>query len=113
MVQKHKFAYLIREYGVPYSYRVVIDGGYVNGDAIKLELEPVISKGIVLNFGREDIKYATNGTYTTEDLRIFDNNEIPKGSLIDWKGNQYKVAEKDPNMEYSDFNVWLCKKVNK
>lgn len=111
MKYQHNFAYMINDYGIPYTYRPGVSGGYVNGEAIKVEFEPVHSEGIILHLGREDLKYAPNGTYTTEDIKIYDTNEIPIGSIVEWKGKEFKVSEQDLWMDYSDFNVWYCKKV--
>lgn len=113
MKYQHNFAYMINDYGIPYTYTVTSEGEWVNGENIKGKSETYVSEGIILHLGREDLKYAPNGTYTTEDIKIYDTNEIPIDSIVEWKGKHFKVTERDEWMDYSDFNVWYCKKVAK
>ena len=108
---KHNFGYMLKEYGLPYGLIVKTKGEYApNGDHIEGDKVPMQRRGIILNFGRQELQYGTNGSYTTQDIKLFDNIHIDNGSIVVWEGNEYVVDEKDPWGNYSDFHVYICKK---
>lgn len=114
MRQKHDFSYLIKEYSTQYTLETTSEGYYKdNGDYVPGGTVPTSRTGVILPITGHDLQYAANGTYTRQDVRLYDVQAVEVGSIIEYRGIKYKVTEPVHWDEYSDFNSYLCKKVAK
>ena len=77
------------------EYDYTTGGEYKSGEKIEKKFT-----GAVTALTQQDIKYAENGTYKTEDRKLYCYENLPLGTEIKHKGLLYKVAERK---DYSDF----------
>lgn len=113
MRQKHDFSYLIKEYQTSYTLEATGKGSYAdNGDFIPgAKTDPEQRQGLILFMSNEDIQIAANGKYSRQDIKVYETKDVPMDSMVVYRGVKYMVNEKASWDEYSDFNIFFCKKV--
>lgn len=113
----HKYRYMLKDYGTPFFLQVKAKPEpefLPNGQPAPAKLsEPEQRSGIILPLTRQDIKYAGDGTYTTQDVKLIVEHAVALKSVITYRGRSYIVSEQDDWTEYSDFFVYLCRRSSK
>ncbi|MBU8908507.1 hypothetical protein [Desertibacillus haloalkaliphilus] len=76
--------------------------------------EPEPLYAIVTPLSNEDKKFDENGTYTFQDKKVYVHESegvLHEGDKIIYRNKGYSVLDQIPYDEYSDFNVYFCKRI--
>lgn len=99
-------AYIIRDMEGYYDY----SNGGVWVDGIPYE---IILEGAVVPLSNEDLKYDENGTYSSEDRKLYTYTEVAKGEKIRHKDLIYTVQEKKDYTDFDlDLNIYFMKRAD-
>lgn len=85
---------------------VVETGGfydYANGGMWQEGNTNLVEKqGATVPLTNQDLQYDENGTYTTEDRKIYTYEDMVKGDIIEYDDMRYTIQEKKDYSEYDD-----------
>ena len=96
--------FIVEETGGHYDYS---QGGiWVEGTLTETEQE-----GAVVPLTNNDLQYDENGTYTTQDKKIYTYNDYEKGQKIKHKNVFYTIQEKRDYIDFDDgLNIYWARR---
>lgn len=113
MPQIYGFERLIKRYSVPFKLISEVDGYYDElgvwrqGTTLTSDmtgaLVPLPARAV----------YQSGGRLTQRDRQLYKTgDEIPDGSIVEYKGHRYKVESWTNFGDYADFNAYLLKSMS-
>lgn len=83
-------------------------GTWVPGEKIRKA-----KSGIILPLSNDDFKREANGTYTSQDRKIYVVDPMAMGTVIEYKGETFTVDGSKPYEDYADVYIYFAKGVVK
>lgn len=110
IVNGFRFASLLNRYNRPYTLIRLGSGDY-DQDGVWQAAEPIrIPLRGHFQPVNAKLQQAEGGKYTEDDRALYTTNIHDQGDLIEYKGVQYIVDDKD-DRDYCDVSKYLVKKV--
>lgn len=102
------FKRLVGKYGKNPFYLVTeTDGGYdytQGGIWVEGTITETVQEGAVVPLTADDLKYDENGTYTTQDKKVYSYANYTQGQKIKYLNKYYTIQQKSG---YSEFDTNL------
>lgn len=109
-----EFADFVDEFAVSFVAHIATAGHYDNaGDWIPGGTEPKPMDGIILPLSDDDFKREANGTYTSQDRKIYVISPLPMATIIEYKGERFTIDGSKPYEDYADVYIYFAKGVSK
>jgi len=80
------------------------EGDYVPGSTI-----PVYMDGILLPLTQNDLKYSEAGTYSTQDKKMYTQEQLEIGQTITYKHITYTIQSFKDYSDYADVYIYLAR----
>lgn len=102
------FNSLIKKYSKVPPIALIEQGGYYNyddgGEYVKGNITKKEFEGAVVPLSGKELRYEENGTYSSEDRKLYCYEDFKTGQKIMHKENIYTI---DKRKDYSDFDKGL------
>lgn len=99
------FKALIKKFGKINPIAIIKTGGYYDykngGQYVQGEITKVEFTGAVTPLSKNELRFEENGTFTSEDRKLYCYEDFSTGQKIEHKGNTYTIKSKK---DYSDFD---------
>lgn len=114
MAKHFEFADFVDEFKVPFIAHISEKGVYDEaGDWIPGGTAEKAMNGIILPLSDDDFKREGNGSYTSQDRKIYIVEPLPMGTVIEYKGERFTIDGSKPYDDYADVYIYFAKGVIK
>ena len=65
--------------------------------------------GIILPLNNDELRFETNGGYTSKDRKIYTKEPLKIGQHLEYKNQRYTIHENKPYDDYADVFIYFAK----